>query len=196
MRNELLTALQAGKPVIPILLAPLPSMPDKGGLPDELRALSECQAYTLRDEHWEADLNELVRVLVDKYNFREAEKRVVLPQPEVTIPPLTEEELYTELKALPAWEPVESLIPGDYPKSRQELRKVFVFKSFGSAIEFMHRAVEPINKAAHHPRWENQWRTVTVYLTTWDIGLRISRLDIDLARTLDGLYSQRGNWGN
>jgi pterin-4a-carbinolamine dehydratase len=45
-------------------------------------------------------------------------------------------------------------------------------------------------KAQHHPRWENQWRTVTVYLSTWDIGYRVSALDIALARTLDALYEE------
>ena len=85
---------------------------------------------------------------------------------------------------------MESFIPGDYPESRHELRKVFVFKSFKSAVEFMASAVVPINKMKHHPRWENQWRSLTVYLTTWDIGSQISKLDIDMAKLLDRLYKQ------
>ena len=43
--------------------------------------------------------------------------------------------------------------------------------------------------AIHHPRWENIWKTVKVYLTTWDIGHRISDRDIQLARYLDQAYS-------
>ena len=54
----------------------------------------------------------------------------------------------------------------------------------------MNKAVDPINEVQHHPRWENQWRTVIVYLSTWDIGLKISRLDVDLAKVLDGIYEE------
>ncbi len=41
----------------------------------------------------------------------------------------------------------------------------------------------------HHPRWENVWRTLNVYLTTWDIGQRISDRDIVLALYLDRAFS-------
>jgi pterin-4a-carbinolamine dehydratase len=105
---------------------------------------------------------------------------------------LSEVELDSELDSLPGWEPVESFIPGDYPKTRKELRKAYLFRSFRSAVGFMYAAVDPINQAKpqHHPRWENQWRTVTVYLSTWDIGFRISLLDIQSARLMDALYEK------
>lgn len=190
VRNELLAAIYSGKPVIPILLGPLLHMPSAEALPEQLRPLVDYQAYSLRDDHWDSDLNDLVRLLVDRHEFKEADQKVRLPQPQVTVKPLTQTELENKLKSLSGWEPVESLIPGDYPKSRQELRRVYVFKSFRAAVQFMNSAVDPINKLQHHPRWENQWRTVTVYLSTWDVGFRISRLDIELARVLDGVYKE------
>ena len=142
-------------------------------------------------------MNQLVGILVKKHGFVEADSSVVLPQPEVRLKPLTEEELDGALSSLPGWEPVESVIPGDYPNSRYELRRAYRFKSFKSAIKFMEAAVDPINKVQHHPRWENQWRTVTVYLSTWDIGNKISTLDVELAQTLDTLYGRhRGTQGS
>ena len=42
--------------------------------------------------------------------------------------------------------------------------------------------------ALHHPRWENIWKTVRVYLTTGDIGHRISDRDVQLAKYLDRAY--------
>jgi pterin-4a-carbinolamine dehydratase len=188
VRNELWAALDSGKPLIPILLDPLTQMPAKAGLPEALQPMRNYQAFTLRNDHWEADLDALAQHLIQAYKFPEAEPAVVKPDKVVTIEPLTEAELHAELEILPGWEPVESFIPGDYPKSRHELRKVFVFKTFKSAVEFMASAVAPINEMKHHPRWENQWRSLTVYLTTWDIGSRISRLDIDSAKLLDKLY--------
>jgi pterin-4a-carbinolamine dehydratase len=190
VRNELVAAINSGKPVIPLVLAPLLNMPVAEALPQELRALISYQSYSLRDDHWDSDLNELVRLLVDRHEFKESDRPVRLPQPQVSVKPLSEAELHQELKLLSGWEPVESLIPGDYPKARQELRKVYVFKSFKSAIQFMSAAADPIHGIQHHPRWENQWRTVTAYLSTWDIGLRISKLDIQLAKILDEVFDK------
>jgi pterin-4a-carbinolamine dehydratase len=190
VRNELLGAINSGKPLVPVLLPPLLRLPVAEALPVELRPLLDYQALSLREDHWDSDLNELVRLLVDRHGCREVERQVILPQPEVSLSPLTDAELHDELKLLSRWEPVESLIPGDYPKSRKELRRVYTFRSFRSAVGFMGAAVEAISKAQHHPRWENQWRTVTVYLTTWDIGFRVSRLDIEMAKALDGIYEE------
>jgi hypothetical protein len=44
--------------------------------------------------------------------------------------------------------------------------------------------------AMHHPRWENIWRSISVYLTTWDIGHNISDRDIQLAKYLDLAYAE------
>ena len=192
VRNELSTAIDSGKPVIPVMLGSLTSMPPAPALPEALRPLVSHQAWSLRDDRWDSDLNDLVRLLVEKYEFKEVDQKVRLPQPQVQdeVKALAQAELVKELQVLRGWEPVESLIPGDYPKSRQELRKVYAFKSFRAAIQFMNKAVDPINEVQHHPRWENQWRTVIVYLSTWDIGLKISRLDVDLAKVLDGIYAE------
>ena len=43
---------------------------------------------------------------------------------------VTEDQLNHELEDLPGWEPWEDTTPREYPKSRQELRKNFVFSSF------------------------------------------------------------------
>jgi len=64
-------------------------------------------------------------------------------------------------------------------------------------MEFMARAAKQTKGfrvrggdiVPHHPRWENQWRTVTVYLSTWDLNYRISELDVQLAARLDRVAS-------
>jgi pterin-4a-carbinolamine dehydratase len=190
VRNELMVAIQANKTIIPVLLDVQPRDLPPAALPECLVRTLDHQSYSLRDDHWDSDLEQLVRLLIDNHGFKEAEPAVVRPNPVVTISPLTEAELNSELKTLPGWEPVESMIPGDYPRSRQELRKVYVFPSFDAAIGFMSSSVPMINELEHHPRWENQWRTVTVYLSTWDIGHRISKLDVELARKLDHEYGK------
>ena len=190
VRNELSIAIESGKPIIPVLLDPVKGMPPAEALPAALAALSSYQTYTLRDDHWDSDLDDLVGLLVKNYGFKEANPKMVLPDHVIRLQPLTQAELDEALASLPGWEPVESLIPGEYPKSRQELRKVYLFRTFKSAIEFMNLAIGPVNKLQHHPRWENQWRTTTVYLSTWDIGFRISKLDVDMAKALEKVYDK------
>lgn len=72
-------------------------------------------------------------------------------------------ELDDALSSLSGWRAIESTVPQDYPKPRHELRKVYRFDSFKSAVGFMSAAVPKINELRHHPRWENQWRSVAVY---------------------------------
>lgn len=189
VRTELLRALELGKTVIPVLVAGA-TVPEPEALPSELRSLDTSQAICLGDDSWDRDVNELIRVLVERHGFVDNTTRVETPTPEVTIPALSAAELEAALVTLRGWEPVESSVPGDYPKTRQELRKVYRFGSFKKAMAFMQAAVPPVQTLQHHPRWENQWRTVTVHLTTWDIGNRISAIDVEVAKALDGVYEQ------
>ena len=66
---------------------------------------------------------------------------------------------------------------------------MFEFASFEDAIAFMGGAARRISEMDHHPRWENIWRTVSVWLTTWDIGQKPTELDLQLARYLEELRS-------
>ena len=173
VRNELLTAFSSSKPVIPVLLGNLPEMPPVKALPYELMSLSHYQAYRLTDDHWESDLNELVSKLVNTYEFKEAHRMVQLPSPPIGTRPLTQSELDAELKLLSGWELVENLIPSEYPKARQELTKVYEFRSLRAAINFDELSgCFPFNEAQHHPRWENVWKTLTVYF--YHFGYRVS----------------------
>jgi pterin-4a-carbinolamine dehydratase len=188
VRRELHTALKLNTPIIPLLVGGLLKLPEEEGMPAQLRPMLHLQAFSLRDEQWDNDMANLARTLVDEYDFAEADALVMRPHSDKHAQPLTVEELDKNLAALPGWEPVETSIPRDYPRTRHELRRVFVFDAFSDAIAFMSKAVGPINERDHHPRWENQWRTVIVHLSTWDIGNRISSLDVELAHEFDAIY--------
>jgi pterin-4a-carbinolamine dehydratase len=142
----------------------------------------------LRDEQWDQDVRHLCNVMTKDYGFSETDSKVIMPTPQVRIVPLTQEELDRALLDLPRWEPVETTIIRDYPNSRHELRRAFRFASFKGAIAFISNLVGPVNALKHHPRIENQWRTVIVYFSTWDIGNKITELDIVAAREVDRVY--------
>lgn len=193
VRNELLCALNSGVTVIPLLVGGNMTMPPREALPPQLRLLADCEAKTLHDDCWRENVEGLVDLLITDFGFVDIGlgRRVPLPTPgrKSKVPQLIESQLDQEVSRLYGWEPVESLIPGEYPpKTRQELRKTFSFRSFESAMEFMGLAVTNIVEMDHHPRWENQYKTLTVWFSTWAIGQRISMWDIKAAKQLDKLY--------
>ncbi|MDJ0821953.1 MAG: 4a-hydroxytetrahydrobiopterin dehydratase [Paracoccaceae bacterium] len=75
------------------------------------------------------------------------------------------------------WEMVEG---------RDAITKTFVFQDFTEAFGWMTRAALWAEKWNHHPEWFNVYKTVTVTLSTHDVG-GLSSLDAKLARKLDSL---------
>jgi pterin-4a-carbinolamine dehydratase len=189
VRREVCHAIDVNIPIIPLLVGGASSLPPAEGLPDDLKGFLSHQGFELRDDRWDDDVKSLCESLIEVYQFTELDRSVLMPDPRMEISALSDEEIDKSLVELPGWEPVESSLARDYPNSRFELRKAYRFSSFSNAIAFMQAAAEPIRKAKHHPRWENQWRTVIVYLSTWDIGNKISDLDVKLAHQLDHVYA-------
>ncbi|MCI4670481.1 MAG: 4a-hydroxytetrahydrobiopterin dehydratase [Bacteroidia bacterium] len=105
--------------------------------------------------------------------------------------PLDEDRLELILeRELKEWKIVNSKLPENPFISRAELYKEFRFKDFNSVLEYMNKVAIGCNIFPHHPRWENTWTTLKVWLTTWDIEYTISFKDIMLARYMDEKYSE------
>ena len=71
----------------------------------------------------------------------------------------------------------------------QELGRVFVFKDFKSAFEFMTLCAQYAEEIDHHPDWSNSWNKVRVELTTHSAG-GLTTLDLQLAKAMDAFASQ------
>jgi pterin-4a-carbinolamine dehydratase len=126
----------------------------------------------------------------------------ILPQRRKSPKPLTEEELQAALQRLPNWISTTIRLPRQLNTTDTnfgiEIMRTYKFASFKDAVSFIHESAIHINKINHHPRWENVFRSVTVWLSTWDINHRISQWDVDLAEYLDTLfqdYKQRKSRG-
>ncbi|MDM0085722.1 4a-hydroxytetrahydrobiopterin dehydratase [Variovorax sp. J31P179] len=191
VRLEIECALKTNKKIIPLLIGGLLELPPAKALPASLARLRKHEHFVLNDNKWESDVSALVRVLTGTYGLQHVDDEFARPIPEKKARPLTEKELDAALLALPGWQPFETSIPRDYPYTRHELRRGYQFKDFKDAIEFLQSMVEPLNELNHHPRIENQWRTVFVGFTTGDIGNKISKHDVKAATIVDRLYAQR-----
>jgi pterin-4a-carbinolamine dehydratase len=189
VRNEIRHALDAKLRILPVLLSRTP-MPEAKALPEAIARLARHQAFELRDERWESDLA-LLLAGMEPLGFRRLQSAAVrYPSPLVTLRELGAAELRQALASLPQWSCVVSDLPGTAGGQRTELHRAYEFATFADAIGFMNAAVPKIDALQHHPRWENVWRTVSVWLSTWDIGHQPSELDLELAAYLDGLRGQ------
>jgi len=51
----------------------------------------------------------------------------------------------------------------------------------------MERVAEVANKMDHHPRWQNEWNVVDIWLSTHEESMQITDRDHELANTIDTL---------
>ena len=62
---------------------------------------------------------------------------------------------------------------------------MFEFENFSDAVEFMNFLAPRFDLVNHHPRWANEWRRVAIRLTTWAVGNKVTRVDLDVARQVE-----------
>jgi len=65
-----------------------------------------------------------------------------------------------------------------------KLQKSFKFSNFIEAFTFMTRIALEAEKINHHPDWSNVYNSVTINLSTHDVG-GITDYDIKLAKIID-----------
>jgi 4a-hydroxytetrahydrobiopterin dehydratase len=66
----------------------------------------------------------------------------------------------------------------------QELERVFVFRDFKAAFEFMTLSANKAEELDHHPDWSNSWNRVSVRLSTHSMKA-LTELDISMASAMD-----------
>jgi pterin-4a-carbinolamine dehydratase len=193
VRSEILFGIKNEKTVLPVLISG-GTLPATQALPDCLRPLSDTQAYELNDKYWERDSSYLIKRLED-LGIQQASPDSTSTDCPYPVPIDTSKELEaTELKEalirLPGWEISNRPLPDNPNHQSVELYKAFKFTSFEDAIHFMSTAARFASITQHHPDWQNLWVSVRVWLTTWDIGHRLTFKDIRLAEYLEKLYRE------
>jgi len=78
-------------------------------------------------------------------------------------------------KTLPEWQ---------VNQATQELVRIFEFKDFKSAFEFMTLCANMAEELDHHPDWSNTWNKVSVRLSTHSMKA-LTELDIAMASAMD-----------
>jgi len=76
-----------------------------------------------------------------------------------------------------------------WQETKHGLYKQFNFENFKQAFEFMTAVAELAERFQHHPRWENEWNVVQVWLITHEGGKNITVKDHELAEAIDAVYA-------
>lgn len=74
-----------------------------------------------------------------------------------------------------------------WQETKHGLYKQFVFTDFKEAFSFMGKVADISERLNHHPRWENQWNVVQIWLSTDEGKQKITDKDHMLADEIDKL---------
>ncbi len=78
-----------------------------------------------------------------------------------------------------------------WQETNNELHKQFIFKDFVEAFGFMTQVAEVAEKQQHHPRWQNVWNKVDIWLSTHESGNIVSEKDHELANAIDKIITKK-----
>ena len=68
------------------------------------------------------------------------------------------------------------------------LYRLFEFKDFQQAFAFMTAVAEVADAQNHHPRWQNEYNKVEIWLSTHSAGNKVTDKDRKLAGAIDNIY--------
>ena len=80
-----------------------------------------------------------------------------------------------------------------WQETKHGLYKQFNFEDFKEAWAFMQKVAELAEQLQHHPRWENEWSVVQIWLMTHEGERKITDTDRKLADAIDSLFPEDGN---
>jgi ribonuclease HI len=76
-----------------------------------------------------------------------------------------------------------------WQETKHGLYKQFNFENFREAFAFMTRVAALAEEYDHHPRWENEWSVVQIWLITHDADSTITEKDREMAAAIDALLA-------
>jgi pterin-4a-carbinolamine dehydratase len=195
VRRELEFALkEKANAVLPLLVDGTPPL-NPETLPPGCRDITKIQAIEIDLNSWDISVGKLVSALTHRFGFERKQTQFKYPKPNPLIArtiaiPWSDLELQIST-FLPMWAIEFSDDEKRLHHKRVELTRTFEFSSFSDAMKFISSVAEHADRIQHHPRWMNVWRSVKIYLTTWDAGHRVTALDIEFARYLDRIFRRR-----
>lgn len=82
-----------------------------------------------------------------------------------------------------------------WQETKHGLYKQFNFEDFKHAWAFMERVAELAEEYQHHPRWENEWSVVQIWLITHEGPQRVTDKDRMMAEAIDAVNAAHPRQG-
>lgn len=179
--------------IIPILLEGMQNS-SISNLPKEIEHLENIQSLRLETDTWGHDIQNIVTIMEKKFQFARKTENYRFPKPSPlkarTIPiPWNDLKELTK-KHLPSWRIEFSDDPTLHNYKRIQLVRSFEFSSFEEVMKFMSVIAAHASEVDHHPKWMNLWKTLTIWLSTWDAGHRVTDLDFQFAQVVERKYTR------
>jgi 4a-hydroxytetrahydrobiopterin dehydratase len=193
VRNILLAILARVKTqhdlvVLPILVANA-SRPNPEHLDEELRPIFDSPCYEIRNPEKVGEFSVIRSVLFRTKLFKSAPPPVITPV--MTKPPkeLSKEEEQAFFEKHDQWVIQESPIPNNLSETMREMYRLYEFLNYEDAFRFLklvdEHGIRPHN---HHPRIQNTYNRVEIWLCTFNIGYQLTYRDLRLARICEGIF--------
>jgi ribonuclease HI len=77
-----------------------------------------------------------------------------------------------------------------WKEADKQLYREFKFKDFSEAFEFMEKVAKAAEGMNHHPRWQNEYNKVEVWLSTHSEG-KVTDKDRTLATVIDEIFEAK-----
>jgi ribonuclease HI len=75
-----------------------------------------------------------------------------------------------------------------WQKQNDTLHRTFKFETFGEAVDFINQVASVAHELNHHPKLQNVYNTVDIWLTTHDAGNKVTKKDVQFAEMVDALH--------
>jgi len=193
VRKEIITFLERRKENKELLVLPVlingAKMPRKEHLDPEISALCDCNALKLPGTMSSGDFVHIKLRLEKAKIYTSSPLPVVTPIAEIPPDPLSEKQEEFFLEHNNRWRILERDKPGRIGETMKELYRVYEFVNYDEAWKFMsvidEKGIKPYN---HHPRWQNTYNRVEVWLCTFNIGHKPSERDLRLANIFEDTW--------
>lgn len=80
-----------------------------------------------------------------------------------------------------------------WPEKDGALYRKFEFKGFKEAFTFMQEVAKAAEQQNHHPKWQNDWNKVEIWLTTHSAGNKVTEKDHKLAGAINKIFKTQNS---
>ena len=195
VRNEIIIFLGRYKQDKELLILPVlingAKMPEKQFLDSEINELCDFQAMDLQNTMSSGDFLQIKKRLIKAKIYTIVPLEIVTPLGEIPPEALTQDQEKAFLSKNRQWHIQEREKTGSPGEIIRELCRIFEFKSYDEAWKFMaiidSKGIKPYN---HHPRWQNTYNRLEVWLCTFNIGYQPSKRDVRLAAIMEDTWKE------